>query len=127
VQNTGYITSIDVNTNVYTFIAQPGMMDASFEGFDWDEANSGKCQSHGVSIREIEYALVSKPIVIMPDMKHSKDEGRYIAVFQTVHGRNIFMVFTFRMITGRKLLRPITARYMHRKEVKRYEQTHTEI
>jgi len=103
------------------------MMDVSFEGFDWDEANTGKCQSHGVSIREIESGLVSKTLIVIPDTQHSKDEGRYIAICQTVQGRNIFIVFTFRMITGRKLLRPITARYMHRKEVTRYEQTNTEI
>jgi uncharacterized DUF497 family protein len=127
VQNTGYITSINGNTNVYTFIAQHGMMEASFEGFDWDEANTGKCQSHGVSIREIEKALVSKTLVVIPDTKRSKDEGRYFAVCRTLHGRNLFVGFTYRMIAGRKLLRPVTARYMHRKEVKRYEQTHTEI
>ncbi len=127
VQNTVYITSIYDNTNVYTFIAQHGMMDVSLEGFDWDEANTGKCQSHGVLIREIEKALASKTLVIMPDMKHSKDEGRYIAICQTAQGRDIFIVFTFRIVAGRKLLRPITARYMHRKEAERYGKTNTEI
>jgi len=103
------------------------MIDVSFEGFNWDAANTGKCQTHGVSIREIESALASKTLVIMPDTKHSKDEDRYFAVCRTVQGRDLFVVFTFRMIAGRKLLRPVTARYMHRKELKRFEQTHTEI
>jgi uncharacterized DUF497 family protein len=103
------------------------MMDTTFESFDWDAANTDKCQSHGVSIREIEIALVSETRVIMPDMKHSKDEDRYFAVCRTAQSRDLFVVFTFRMEAGRKLLRPITARYMHRKEVERYEQTHTEI
>jgi|GEM_PF-379551 uncharacterized protein len=111
-QNTGYITSIDDNTNVYTFVAQHRIVDALFEGFDWDAANTDKCQSHGVSIRKIEIAVVSKTLVIMPDTKHSKDEGRYFAVCQTVQGRDLLVVFTFRMVAGRKLLRPITARYM---------------
>ena len=102
-------------------------MDALFEDFDWDAANTGKCQSHGVSIREVEIALVSEALVIIPDMKHSKDEDRYFAVSRTVQSRDLFVVFTFRMVAGRKLLRPITARYMHRREVKRYEQTHTKI
>jgi len=102
-------------------------MDASFEGFDWDTANTDKCRSHGVSIREIESALASNTLVIMPDTKHSKDEDRYFAVCRTVQDRDLFVVFTFRMIAGRKLLRPITARYMHRNEVTRYEQTHTEV
>jgi len=120
-QNTGYITSIYDDTNVYTFVTQHSMMEALFQGFDWDEANTDKCQSHGVSIREIESALVSEALVIMPDLKHSKDEDRYFAVCRTAPGHNLFVVFTFRMIAGRKLLRPITARYMHRKEIKRYE------
>ena len=102
-------------------------MDASFGGFEWDEANIGKCQSHGVSIREIESALVSKTLVVIPDTKNSKDEGRYFAVCRTVQGRDLFVVFTFRMVAGRKLLRPITARYMHRKEIERYGERHTKI
>jgi len=103
------------------------MMDTLFEGFDWDAANTDKCQSHGVSIREIEIALVSKTLVVIPDTKHSKDEGRYFAVCRTIQGRDLFVGFTFRMIAGRKLLRPVTARYMHRKEVERYGKRRTEI
>jgi len=99
------------------------MMNTSFEGFDRDATNTGKCRAHDVSIGEIESALISKALVIMPDTKHSKDEGRYIAVGRAVSGRDLFVVFTFRMVAGRKLLRPITARYMHRKEVELYGQT----
>ncbi len=102
-------------------------MDASFAGFDWDEGNAEKCRAHGVSIEEIESALVSKALVIVHDVKHSKDERRYVAIGRTAKGRDLFVGFTFRIVAGRKLLRPITARYMHRKEVKRYGQTHTTI
>ena len=102
-------------------------MDTLFEGFDWDEGNAEKCRRHGVSIGEIENALISKALVIMPDAKHSKDEGRYLAIGRTVSGRDLFVVLTFRTVAGRKLLRPITARYMHRKEAEGYGQTHTTI
>ena len=102
-------------------------MDPLFEGFDWDEGNAEKCRRHGVSIGEIESALISKALMIVPDVKHSKDESRYIAVCQTVNGRDLFVGFTLRNIAGRKLLRPISARYMHRKEVEHYGQTHTTI
>jgi len=44
-----------------------------------------------------------------------------------VNGRDLFVVLTFRIVAGRRLLRPITARYMHRKEIERYGQTHTTI
>ncbi len=103
------------------------MMNTAFEGFDWDEGNAEKCRAHGVSIEEIESALIGESLAIIPDTQHSKDEGRYIGVGRTVNGRDLFVVFTFRIVAGRKLLRPITARYMHRKEAKRYGQTRTNI
>jgi uncharacterized DUF497 family protein len=103
------------------------MMDAFYEGFDWDEGNAEKCRAHGVSIEEIESFLIAKALVIVRDVKHSKLERRYVAIGQTVKDRDLFVGFTFRIVAGRKLLRPITARYMHRKEVERYEQTHTPI
>ena len=102
-------------------------MELSFEGFDWDEGNAEKCGAHGVLIEEIENALVSKALVIVRDAKHSKDERRYIAVGRTANGRDLFVGFTLRTAAGRKLLRPITARYMHRKEVERYGQTRTTV
>jgi uncharacterized DUF497 family protein len=103
------------------------MMDAFFEGFDWDEGNAEKCRAHGVSIEEIESALISNALAIVRDVKHSNVERRYVAIGRTVEGRDLFVGFTFRIGDGRKLLRPITARYMHRKEVERYEQTHPTI
>jgi len=103
------------------------MMDILFEGFDWDEGNAEKCRRHGISIGEIESALISKALVIVPDAQHSKDENRYIAVCRTVNARDLFVGFTLRIVDGRKLLRPITARYMHRKEVEHYGQTRTAV
>ena len=103
------------------------MMDILFEGFDWDEGNAEKCRRHGVSIAEIESALISKALVIVPDAQQSKDENRCIAVCRTVNGRDLLVGFTLRIVDSRKLLRPITARYMHRKEVEHYGQTRTAV
>ncbi|GAA6623292.1 hypothetical protein NUACC26_091170 [Scytonema sp. NUACC26] len=36
-------------------------------------------------------------------------------------GRHIFVVFTFRKNVDENLIRPISARYMHDKEVQQYE------
>ncbi len=102
-------------------------MNAFFEGFDWDEGNAEKCLEHGVSIEEIESTLISRALMIIPDTKHSQDEGRYLAIGRTMNGRDLFLVLTLRIVAGRKLMRPISARYMHRKEVGRYEQTRTPI
>ena len=89
-------------------------------GFDWDEGNLEKCQKHGVSIVEIEALLRSDPYVA-PDLKHSAEEDRLIAVGRTAAGRPLFVAFMFRLRDGERLVRPVSARYMHRKEIERYE------
>jgi uncharacterized DUF497 family protein len=57
---------------------------------------------------------------IAPDPKHSDDEGRMIAVGRTNAGRPVFVAFTIRT-KNRRLIRPVTARYMHAKEIAAYE------
>jgi hypothetical protein len=100
------------------------MQEMLVEGFDWDEANREKCQQHGVSIAEIEGLLASTPH-IAPDLKHSADEDRLIAVGRTSKGRAVFVAFTLRTKKGRRLIRPVTARYMHGKEIAAYEKEST--
>ena len=94
----------------------------SFEGFDWDGGNRTKCQQHGVSIEEIETALLSGAMLFLPDAKHSDEEDRLIATGKAASGRHIFVVFTLRERSGRMLLRPVSARYMHQKEIDSYEE-----
>jgi hypothetical protein len=48
-------------------------------------------------------------------------ESRFIAVGRTPEGRFAFVAFTPRVREGQLLVRPISARYMHEKEVARYE------
>jgi hypothetical protein len=95
-------------------------MDFGIDGFDWDEGNLAKCQNHGVSITEIEAALCGEPYVA-PDPLHSAVEDRLIAIGRGAQGRHIFIAFTLRERQGRRLIRPITARYMHDREIRRYE------
>lgn len=40
---------------------------------------------------------------------------------KTTAGRHVFLVFTIRENKGKKYIRPISARYMHQKEVQHYE------
>ena len=91
------------------------------DGFDWDDGNRSKCQKHGVSIAEIELLLMTAAR-IAPDLKHSESEQRSLAVGRDSRGRALFVVFTVRTRGGRRLIRPISARYMHRKEIKGYEE-----
>ena len=95
-------------------------MNLQVRGFDWDDGNRAKCEKHGVSIAEIEALFVSGPRVA-PDPKHSADEDRLIAVGKTSAGRPLFVAFTMRTKEGRRLIRPVTARYMHAREIAAYE------
>ena len=90
-----------------------------FEGFDWDEGNRTKCQKHGVSIAEIE-GLFSGSVRVGPDAKHSVDEQRFRAMGVGGKGRHVFLVFTWRTKDGRRFLRPVSARYMHKQEIAKH-------
>ena len=57
----------------------------------------------------------------MPDPH--PDEPRMRAIGKTKTGRYLFLVFVFRLIDGQTLIRPISARYMHQREVEHYEKT----
>ena len=99
-------------------------MSIGIGGFDWDEGNRAKCQKHGVSIAEIEALFMADPFVA-PAWKHSKKEDRLIAVGKTASGRGVFIAFTMRTKGQTRLLRPISARYMHAKEFAAYEKART--
>ena len=94
-------------------------MDFEVSGFDWDEGNRAKCQKHGVSVAQIE-ALFRQGPRIAPDLGHSA-EDRLIAVGRASTGRPLFVAFTIRTKGTRRLIRPVTARYMHAKEIAAYE------
>ena len=95
-------------------------MDLRVSGFDWDEGNRAKCQKHGLSIGQIEVLFTHSPR-IAPDRKHSADEDRLIAVGR-IAGRPVFVAFTIRVKNKRRFIRPVTARFMHAKEVAAYEE-----
>jgi uncharacterized DUF497 family protein len=101
-------------------------MAETLAGFDWDAGNRAKCQKHGVPVADIE-ALFSSPLLIIPDAVHSKTETRIRALGKTGAGRMVFLVFTVRLKSGRRLIRPISARYMHAKEVASYEKENPQL
>ncbi|MDF8332049.1 BrnT family toxin [Novosphingobium cyanobacteriorum] len=97
------------------------MQRSQIAGFDWDEGNRTKCQKHGVTLAEIE-AVFRHPHRIMPDTAHSDAETRFLAVGSGGGPRPVFLAFTLRQVDGATHIRPISARYMHRKEIEHYEQ-----
>ena len=87
-------------------------------GFDWDDGNWPKCGKHGVTQTEIEEVLLNTPAV-MPN-PHA-EEPCMRAIGKTSKGRYVFLVFMIRQFNDQFFLRPISARFMHQKEIDHYE------
>jgi uncharacterized protein len=90
-------------------------------GFDWDVGNAFKNERHGVTQAEAERIFFDQRLLMVMDEKHSVVEPRFHALGITVAGRRLHVVFTLRDEATK--IRVISARDMHRKERKIYEQT----
>lgn len=86
--------------------------------FDWDAGNWPKCGKHGVSKEEIEEVFLGEPMVMKDP---HPEEKRMRAIGKTVVGRYVFLVFVLRESGNQTKIRPISARYMHQKEIDYYE------
>jgi uncharacterized DUF497 family protein len=90
--------------------------------FDWDDGNSRKsADKHDVSQAEAESIFFNDPLIVVEDVRHSETEQRLHALGKTVQNRLLHITFTLRQ--KGTLIRVISARDMHRKEPKVYEQT----
>jgi uncharacterized DUF497 family protein len=90
-----------------------------YDGFDWDEGNTGKVEER-VAIEVVEDFFKQK-ILIKEDTRHSLSEERFLAMGYTKEGRCFFVAYTIRTKGAEKLIRPISARYTHKKEEEAYE------
>lgn len=90
------------------------------EGFEWDTGNARKNEKHGVSQTEAEQVFMNEPLLLLEDVKHSRNEHRYHALGKTNEGRLLHISFTLR--SGGVKLRVISARNMHYKERRFYDQ-----
>jgi uncharacterized DUF497 family protein len=95
------------------------LQDLPFLDFEWDAGNWPKCAKHGLSREEIEAVFGATPFVI--PARTVTPELRYAAIGRTPSRSCAFIVFTLRMTASGMLIRPISARYMHEKEVQHYE------
>ena len=99
---------------IYNF--KVGVLDeffADLKGFEWDAANSDKnWLSHQVRQAEAEQALLNRPLVMAPDVRHSPHERRFVTLGRTDRGRPLAIVFTVRD----NRVRVISARPMSRAE-----------
>ena len=90
-------------------------------GFDWDEGNSRKsADKHDVSQAEAESIFFNDPLILAEDLRHSNREQRFNALGKTSQNRLLHVTFTLRQ--NGTMIRVISARDMHRKERKFYEQ-----
>lgn len=90
-------------------------------GFDWGDGNARKSENkHDVSMAEAEQVFFNEPLLLLEDEKHSQRESRTHALGKSDEGRLLHITFTLRH-AGEKI-RVISARDMHKKERKIYEQ-----
>lgn len=90
-------------------------------GFDWDDGNRRKsADKHDVSQAEAENIFFNDPLIVVADLKHSETERRFHALGKTAQNRLLHITFTLRQ--NGTMIRVISARDMHRKERKAYEQ-----
>ena len=90
-------------------------------GIEWDSGDRDKCRKHGVSLAAVE-SLFRRPLAVFPDPAHSEDEERFKAIGRTDEGRSVLIIFTLRTQSNETFIRPISARYMHQREVAYYEE-----
>jgi len=88
-------------------------------GIEWDDGNIDHCQKHGVSRDDIEHVLRTMTFRIADP---NPTEPRFRTAARSLEGRPVFLVYMHRKRDGGTWLRPISARYMHEKEIKHYEQ-----
>jgi len=82
-------------------------------GFQWDAGNSKKnWLAHDVSQTETEQVFFNRPVLVMPDERHSQVETRHYVLGCSNAGRRLTIDFTIRGT----LVRPIMARDMSRRE-----------
>jgi uncharacterized protein len=90
-------------------------------GFDWDDGNTRKsADKHDVSQAEAESVFFNDPLIVVEDVRHSERERRFNALGKTAQERLLHITFTFRQ--NGTMIRVISARDMHRREKKAYEQ-----
>ena len=87
-------------------------------GFDWDDGNIYKNENkHGIKWQLIEEMFFNEPLLLLEDLKHSKDECRCFALGKTNEKLKLFVVFAKRS----DKIRVISARQMNKNERTYYE------
>lgn len=90
--------------------------------FEWDKGNIDKnLKKHIVSNKEAEEVFGNRHFLIEDEKHSTEDEKRYMLWGITNNERKLTIIFTIRT----NLIRIISARDMHKKERRRYEEIKT--
>jgi uncharacterized DUF497 family protein len=81
-------------------------------GFNWNDGNRENCQKHGVAIAEIEGVFKGAPQVAF-DAVLKVMESRLLAIGRATNARYVLIAFAWRELESYRLIRPISARYLH--------------
>ena len=90
------------------------------DGFDWDTGDLLKILNRGIIPQLIDEFFLREQL-LSPDYKHSASEERFIAVGKSYNGRYMLVSYTMRVKNNLNLIRVVTARCMHKKEIIFYE------
>ncbi len=91
-----------------------------YDGLDWDDGNTAKIEAR-VPLETLE-DFFKQELLIKEDLRHSFSEERLLAMGYTQDPKRCLLVaFTVRVKGDERLIRPISARYTHKKEEEAYE------
>lgn len=91
---------------------------SKFKSFEWDRWNIDKSyKKHGITPNEAEEAFLDEKSIVLEDIKHSQEEGRFMLIGESATKTLLFVVFTYRDTK----IRIISDRLANRKERRRYE------
>lgn len=89
--------------------------------FDWDDGNRDKTLRHGVYDWEIEEAFADR-FGILAGRVGTQSERRFLFLGRSeTSGSYLRVVFTYRMKSGRRAIRPISASRMSPRDRRRYQ------
>jgi len=89
------------------------------EPVEWDETKARhNLRKHGVSFVEAATVLLDRLALLVPDLRHSHDEDRWLVIGHSAHNRLIVVTYTER----RNAVRIIGARKATARERATYEE-----
>lgn len=89
--------------------------------FEWDsEKDKTNRQKHNVNFFEACYVFSDKHMLSFYDEEHSDDEDRWITMGQSLSGRILVVIHTFRKSKDKESIRIISARKATKHEEKQY-------